>query len=411
MKSAATKVWCSVGSRKVCLSFLSICSLAAISLAQIQPVHVDLVPGQAAAAGATRSFPLKYVENVPLVTRLVLGQQEVRFRKEPEFGKNDNIVRQALRTGPHDDDYIGFAVNLTTRMLYLDLNLNLDLTDDPEGVYRSTLLSGASAPIAYFRGIRLALHNGGIERSYLLEPFYFLNKSTDYIGVRSCYQGEVEIGGRNWLFQVQDNLDGRFDTQDKFILTNVPQRGAPRAISYAAMPLTQDLFVGGRQYRMKVAFAAGTGNPSATVTFEERSAPMSELALEGQFIRRLVLLQGNAQLVVLDDPEQKTRLPAGDYSIQNAYLQKAPGQPVLVGTSGKSRFTAPAGTVCKLRVGPPFVSLVAAERKGNMLQMRYILRGAAGEEYTISSPNRNNPPKFVINLGDRIVANGSFQFG
>jgi hypothetical protein len=411
MKPAAAKVWCGVGPPKVCLSFLSICSLAAMSPAGISPAHGGPVPLQAAAGGATRSFTLKYVESASLGTRLSLGQQEVRFRKEPEFGKKDSIVRQALKIGQGDDDYIGFAVNLTTRMLYMDLNRNLDLTDDPKGIYRSVVLGGANTTLSYFRGVRLALHDGGIERSYLLEPFYVLNNSTGYVGVRSSYQGEVDVGGQTWLFQVQDNLDGRFDAQDKFLITNVARRGGPKGMTYAAMPLMPDVCVGGREYRMKVAFVAGTRDPSATVAFEELSPPMSELALEGQFILRLVLLRGNAHLAVLDDPEQKAHVPAGEYSIHNAYLQQAPGQPALVATSWKARFTAPAGSVCELRVGAPFVSLVAAERKGNMLQLRYVLRGAAGEEYTISNPNRNNPPQFVIYLGDRVVAHGRFQFG
>jgi len=39
------------------------------------------------------------------------------------------------------------------------------------------------------------------------------------------------------------------------------------------------------------------------------------------------------------------------------------------------------------------------------------LKGAAGEEYSISNPDKRNPPQFVIYKGDRQLASGSFQYG
>ena len=67
----------------------------------------------------------------------------MKFRKEPDFGK-DKVVRSALRIGPGKNDFMGFAVNLTRRSLYLDLNQNLDLTDDPDGIRRER--EGGIAP-------------------------------------------------------------------------------------------------------------------------------------------------------------------------------------------------------------------------------------------------------------------------
>ena len=401
------------GAQRIFLGILLSCCLVLMLSGAGSPVSGDPVQTRSDAAGAARSFSLKYEESSSILTRLDLGQQDVRFRKEPEFGKNDKIVRQALRIGPDAGDFVGFAVNLTRRMLYLDLNRNLDLTDDPQGVYHSAPVAGGNAPIpfAFFKGVRLALRDNGGERPYLLEPFYFLNETTGYIGIRSCYRGVVELGGRQWLFQVQDNLDGRFDANDKFMVAPVPGRMEPKGIPYGAMPLPRRLFLGGSEYQLGIALDSASGYKTATATFVECSSPMSELALEARFARRLVLIQADERLVILDNPEGKIRLPAGDYRIQASYLQAAGGKPILIGSTGKSHFSAAAGAVTGVRVGAPFTSSVAAERKGNILLLSYALRGAAGEVYALSNPDRGNPPKFVIYRGDREVARGDFRFG
>jgi hypothetical protein len=366
---------------------------------------------QTTTKGATLSFPLKYVERGPISTKIDLGRQEVKFRKEPNFGEGDKIVRQALKIGSNRDDFIGFAVNLTSRTLYLDLNQNLDLTDDPQGVYQSENIRGPSGLFAYFRGVRLNFRKGGIDRSYLLEPFYFLGENLNYIGIRSCYEGEIELHGQKWQFQVQDNLDGQFDAQDKFLITPVFRSGEPKGIPYRPMPVPKNLFVGGHQYQLGFAFGEAAGRSPVTVTFLETSSPMGEMALDGQFVRRLVL-QGDARLVIVDSRDHTIPLPADNYRIEGVYLQPAADKPALASSSSEtSRIAVTAGTLCRLKVGPPFVSSVAADRKGSALQLRYILRGAAGEEYSVINPDRRNPPKFIIYKGEQQVANGSFQYG
>jgi hypothetical protein len=107
---------------------------------------------QTATAGATLSFPLTFTEKgSSLSTVINLGGQEVKFRKEPDFGK-DRIVRRALKVGPDKDDFIGIAADLTTHTLYLDLNQNLDLTDDPQGVTRETRAAQVRPPSSEMSG-------------------------------------------------------------------------------------------------------------------------------------------------------------------------------------------------------------------------------------------------------------------
>jgi hypothetical protein len=334
----------------------------------------------------------------------------VRFRKEPDFGKNDKILRQALKVGPDANDYVGFAVNLTRGALYLDLNQNLDLTDDPRSVYRAEKVGTLSPPIAYFRGVRLTLNKDGAARSYLLEPFYYLGEGMNAIYVRSSFGNEIELQGRKWQFQVVDNLDGQWSAQDSFLLTPIPRNAEPKAIAYRPMPVAKNLFVGGHHYQLGFAFGASAGDPPLAVTFTESSPPMAELTLDAQFVRRLVL-QGDGRLVIVDSPSHTLSLPADKYRIQGVYLQAAPDKPVLASTPVTSSFALAAGAPSRLNVGAPLVSSVAAERKGSTLLLRYILKGAAGEEYVVMNPDKSNPPKFVIYKGDREIAKDSFKYG
>ena len=208
------------------------------------------VHAQANAKGTTLSFPFKYRENGPLTTRIMLGRQEVKFRKEPDFGKNDRIVRQALKVGPDENDFVGFAANLTSHTLYLDLNQNLDLTDDPRGIYRSEITRGTLGPYGFFRGVRLNLSQGGISRPYLLEPFYVLGEDTSYIYIRSYHEGEIELYGQKWRFLVQDNLDGQFDAQDNFLIMPAARGSQSKGTPYRPMPIPKNLFMGGHQFQL-----------------------------------------------------------------------------------------------------------------------------------------------------------------
>lgn len=368
------------------------------------------VQAQTAAGGATLSFPLKYVEKGGrLLSSVDPGKQEVRFRKEPDFGK-DKVLRRALIVGPEQNDFVGFAVDLTKRSLYVDLNQNLDLTDDPQGVFKAI----STGDLVYFREVPLKLTRNGINRSYLLDPFYFYNGGTaSYIGIRSYYAADVELNGQKYRLEVQDNLDGDLDRQDRFLIA--PLTGNDEAdkvaTTYGAMPVPQDLYLGGRRYQVRFSFGAGAEAAPLTADFTETTAPLGDLALEGQFVRRLVL-EGDAGLAVIDFPAQAISLPADKYRVQGIYLQSGPGKPTLSGDASQiPQFSVVAGTPSRLKAGGPLESSVTASSSGKMLDLNYILKGAGGEKYSVVNPDRSKPPKYFIYQGNRLMGTGGFEFG
>ncbi len=369
------------------------------------------VRAQTAAGGATLSFPMQYVEKGGnLLTSIDPGKQEVKFRKEPDFGK-DKVVRGALTVGPGPNDFIGFAVNLTKRVLYLDLNQNLDLTDDPQGVFKAMNTSG---DLVYFREVALKLSKDGIERSYVLDPFYFYNGgSSSYIGVRSCYRADFELQGQKYRLDVQDNLDGELNRRDQFLMAPVTGNAeADKSVNvFNEMPVPEKLYLGGRQYRLRFTFGQGTGTAPLTASFTELTVPLGELDLDGQFIQRLVL-DGDAGLAILDAPGRITSLPADKYRVQGIYLQSGSGKTALTSAAPDvPQFSVVAGAPSRLKAGGPLESSVTVSASGKMLDLNYILKGVGGEKYSVVNPDRNNPPKYSIYRGDRLLGTGGFEFG
>ena len=66
-----------------------------------------------------------------------LAQPNTPFLKEPELSQR-HVFRRVLQFGKDTNNAIALIWDQPKRKLYLDLNRNLDLTDDPAGVFVST---------------------------------------------------------------------------------------------------------------------------------------------------------------------------------------------------------------------------------------------------------------------------------
>ena len=90
----------------------------------------------AGLAASAATYPLKYRASGESESfSLPLDKSEVRFKKEPAY--EGEVVRSLLAVAPGGGEFIGFACDLQAKKLYLDLNRNLDLTDDPGGMFES----------------------------------------------------------------------------------------------------------------------------------------------------------------------------------------------------------------------------------------------------------------------------------
>ena len=58
-----------------------------------------------------------------------VSEGEVAFRREPAYGDGE-VARRALRVGPAESNFVGFAWDKAKGKLYLDTDRDLDLTDE-----------------------------------------------------------------------------------------------------------------------------------------------------------------------------------------------------------------------------------------------------------------------------------------
>jgi len=358
-----------------------------------------------AANGAILTFPLNYTEsNDSLAAYLPISlKQEIKFRKEPDFA-NHQVMRGALQIGSKPEDYLGFAVDRTSWKLYLDLNRNLDLTDDPDGVFKKEQVD----QVNLFRNIRITLRKDGIDRSYLFEMYPYSLDSCQWI-LKSSFRGEIDLYGQKWRMEAQDDIEGLNDPLDRYTIRLTPdgnEGGRLPALFHSKGP-DKNLFLGGRLYR--VAFKIRSGSVMKADFIETRCA-LGELLLEGQWIRR-VILNGNAS-VLLDSPGDKVMLPVDNYRIQSVFLKTSTYSfhlaeydrrlPEIAVSKGKSNH---------LKLGGPLRNSVTVKARGDVLRLHYQLLGGGGEPYAIENSEGSKPPEFAIYKGDHRIAAGTLQFG
>lgn len=89
----------------------------------------------------TFTFRLEYRDSGFRHRMPVMRKDTLVFKKEPAL-KGKKVVRGALLAGRDRDDFLGLACDKEARILYLDLNGNLDLTDDVEASYSGTFEDG-----------------------------------------------------------------------------------------------------------------------------------------------------------------------------------------------------------------------------------------------------------------------------
>jgi hypothetical protein len=170
------------------------------------------------------------------------------------------------------------------------------------------------------------------------------------------------------------------------------------------------LFLDGCQYRLGFDFVPEPDAASLAARLTEMNVPLGELRIEGQFIRRLVL-QGES-LVLLDSPGPAVMIPEGQYQVRTISVQSGTGSPLFESQPLQlPKFPVYRGSAARLKIGGPLQSSVVAASAGSMLDMRYVLKGAGGEEYGVNSSSARERPGFRILRGGRELAAGKFEFG
>lgn len=396
-------------------------------------------------------FRLKYKEvDFSLQVDTPVEGNEVFFGREPKFSGRD-IVRGPLRRFRQADmEFIGFAWDSSAGKLYLDLNRNLDLTDDPDGIFESK--------DGWFRDVRFDIERGSMRIPCMID-LAIRRTSGGWVSceafVRSVWQAEIELNGKKWWFAVQDNMDGEIDLRDCVVfrsseesLTSVLTDGQIDLRDYLvfrsseesltsvlnevranlaqiraseileapdSLPLMQRLSFDGASYDLELGFEYAEAGTELVATFTESDIPFGELRIDGKSIKRLVLQRQDEKgvsFVVLDAPEANVKVPVGSYLSPTVFLDGG-------GSTGLFSASSPKGVLITedkpaiLKVGGPLTHRLTVNPRGNQLQLllSYKLLGAGGESYVPCERARERPPQLAIYKGDTKIASGSFEYG
>ncbi len=262
-------------------------------------------PGSPAAATTptlTHSVYLEYREpdssNFSLDWDVPVAFQSTPFRKEPDFGRR-TVVRGTLKFGDNSEHFVAFALDRAQGKLYLDLNRNLDLTDDHGGVYSCQPRFPFSSSVG-FSNVRLTFNTVmGLHPALLDLWFIYLGKTNQPNVVaarRYFWEGKLAFEGRDWQVGLVDSLQGRIGAADGATLLLRPWSARNPAHPAQTGPLdllgsARDLFFAGQTFHVDCAYIQQDNQPKYRLDFKPQPAELGRLRLTGKFIERLVLTQ------------------------------------------------------------------------------------------------------------------------
>jgi len=320
------------------------------------------------------------------------------------------MIRGILNFGGNAGNSIPFVWQRDAGKIYLDLNQNQDLTDDPAGVFSAR--EGQRINYQTFTNIHLSL-NTAAGKCRVLADLHFYDyrpQPSCSLAVRSFWQGKVMLQGRDWqagLVQGDLNPSGSFENS-RLLLRPWEKRNQPPA----TVPFSRKVFIDGHAYQLDPAVRSSDGEARPALQFTEQSVALGELKITGKFIQRLILA-GGPYLVVLDQPAASVKIPTGSYNPSDLRLEQ--NGAVALGDSSLPqsgrRFAVDDKTPAVLEVGGPLTNSVIVSRHGQDLRLDYRLVGAGGGTYLLANQDRSKPPQFAIYRGDKKIASGNFEFG
>jgi hypothetical protein len=335
---------------------------------------------------------------------------KVKFEKEPDFGRR-HIIRGLIPFGSNEKNYIGFAWDRTNYKLYIDLNKNRDLTDDPNGTFTC---KEKSIPNQYFRDIQLSLQKGSLILPYTIQMrmFYYGGNSSCSVTIRSGYSADIELYGKRWRVGIVDNMNGNIAPGDQLFLSPL-DLDSFKSQRFKELRVPKNIFLDSHNYDISFEFQPGTNTPTLQLRLKESKKPMGKLNIEGKHIARLVL-ESRSSTVLLHYPQQNVSIPVGDYHCSGVYLYcKDDGlfNPQREYGTKKESISVTEDGSATLKAGGPLKNTVELTRSGTTLNLGYKLIGIDNKSYTRLSGRRDKPPTFTIYKGNREIVSDKFEYG
>ena len=345
------------------------------------------------------------------------------FEKEPDFGQREILRGTMQYYGPsHGKTIIPFAWDKSESRLYIDLNKDGDLTNDPDGVLQSDDRTSGAYQRQEFPEFDLHFETGKGPFRYRLGVSlwdYSYRKQADF-RIRSGYGGTVDLHGVEWHFGVNDEMAGEIRSGSNMTVQPISQPGTgekPAGYStnfISSLRAPERLFIDGRCYDLDFEFRKSNDEyPSLSCTLTEKVVPLGELLVEGQWLNELVLKQDDMYVLppLLD---QAVAVPSGDYHCETVRIKYGDQHWASPQKPREITVTVPEGAQGVLKAGGPLQNAVRIERVGKTLKFHYELKGIGGETYDaqqITGYDNEKKPAVAIYKGDMKLGGGQFEYG
>ena len=335
------------------------------------------------------------------------------FKKEPAFS-NGKVVRGTWQLGGTGTNEVAFAWDCGARKLYVDLNRNLDLTDDTNGIHTGGRGTGGQT----FPGVRLPLQAAGGTRQMLadLTIYDYGSRPRCTAALRSFWQGKLSLQDKEWQTGLlQTPADQRPHFEGGYLLLRPwAERNKPFSVHggpLAAVPFSRKLFLDDRAYELQLTNDLQGGSNKVRMRVTEQAPSLGELKIAGAYVERATL-EGGPYLVVIDRPEGTVKVPVGTYGPVKVWLKKGDAEAYLEDRtqSSATRLTVNEKRPAVLTAGGPLTNSVWFNRRGKNLSLTYRLVGEGGT-YQMVKQDRSHRPEFTIYQGDKKIASGKFEFG
>jgi hypothetical protein len=295
----------------------------------------------------------------------------------------------------------------------VDLNGNLDLTDDPAGVFSST----GKAFQQVFTNVTLPLKTATGLLPAKLDLHLFTDAQGKWASVqlhsRSLWQAKVALGGEDWQVAAVDNLFGpEGPTVAKFLLLRPLAAQTNRVSVYdftsGIVPFPSKLFWLGQAFHLERHLDLSGQTPVCKLSFTPEQPPLTDLKLSGEFLYYAVLCDTNGYTAVMHGPSGVKKVPQGVYTVNAAWLKKGPAEAFRL---GREPLVVKATAAANLVLGGPLTNWVVLDRQGRKLLMSYQIKGADGGSYFLAQQDRSQPPEFTVYQGGKKALAGKFEFG
>ena len=366
---------------------------------------MGLLLAPAALFGAP--FLLDYQTNGPSAEfHLPLGESEIRFKKEPAY-VGSQVVRSQFFVAPDRKDYIGFACDSEGNKLYLDLNRNLDLTDDPDGIREGDSENWGQE----FRNVTIPVEQGGCRREIAVD-LQIYGESWGRYTIRSSWGSDaVDIGGKTYRVAVVDDGDGKFTADDSLFISPIGDEfEAVDETKIVELQVPVSLVLDGQPYALSYALSDdGKSMELSVVPGEEK---LVDVELTGEGIERLVLQDGGKVALFLA-PGPTISLPAGRYRAE-AWVQIGEGDQTSLWKSRSVSLNVREGKNQEpWAVGGPLIGKLTHAMAGSCLTFDQAVTGGDDETYSLvsaSGPALGKPKLRVMHEG-AVIHVGEFEYG